>query len=89
MKKLYIRFITFLFKNYVGSYSLNMFGKKYTATKASRIMFPFFVLWGITKLFQVELHISTLDVVFIILFIIQYLASFTTLVLNEYKRLNK
>lgn len=76
-----------MFNNYVGVYSVKLFGKTWTAVKASRIMFPFMVLWGITKLFQVELHISLLDVFFIVLFLIQYLAGFTNLIVNEYKRL--
>jgi hypothetical protein len=45
------------------------------------------VIWGITKLFQVELHISSLDMFFIVLFIIQYIAGFTIIISNEYKRL--
>lgn len=89
MKNLYLKIITFLYNNYVGVYSVKLFGKTWTAVKASRIMFPFMVLWGITKLFQVELHISTLDVLFIILFIVQYLAGFTNVVRNEFNRLTK
>jgi hypothetical protein len=87
MKKIYFKIITFLFNNYCGTYNIKLFGKQYSATKASRIMFPFMVLWGITKLFQIELHISPLDIFFIILFIIQYIAGFTMIVANEYKRL--
>lgn len=89
MKNLYLKIITFLYNNYVGVYSFKLFGKYWTAVKASRIMFPFMVLWGVTKLYQVELHISPLDMIFIILFIIQYLAGFTNVVRNEYNRLNK
>lgn len=89
MKNLYLKIITFLYNNYVGVYSVKFFGKYWTAVRASRIMFPFMVLWGITKLLQVELHISTLDVLFIILFIIQYLAGFTNVVRNEYNKLTK
>lgn len=87
MKKIYLKIITFLFNNYCGIYSFKLFGKYWTAVKASRIMFPFMLLWGITKLFQVELHISPLDIFFIVLFIIQYIAGFTMIVANEYKRL--
>lgn len=89
MKNLYLKIITFLYNNYVGVYSFKLFGKYWTAVKASRIMFPFMVLWGITKLFQVELHISTLDILFIVLFIVQYLAGFTNVVRNEYNKLTK
>jgi len=89
MKELYKKIITFLYNNYVGVYSFKLFGKYWTAVRASRIMFPFMVIWGITKIFQVELHISPLDMVFIVLFIIQYLAGFTNVVVNEYKRLYK
>jgi hypothetical protein len=89
MKELYKKIITFLYNNYVGVYSFKLFGKYWTAVRASRIMFPFFVIWGITKLFQMELHISPLDMAFIVLFIIQYLAGFTNVVRNEYKRLYK
>lgn len=79
--------IRFLYDNYVGVYSFRFLGKYWTAVKASRIMFPFMVIWGITKLFQVELHISYLDVVFIILFIIQYIAGFTNIVRNLYNKM--
>ena len=89
MKEFYKKIVTFLYNNYVGVYSFKLFGKYWTAVRASRIMFPFFVIWGITKLFQVELHISYLDMVFIFLFFIQYLAGFTNVVVNEYKRLYK
>lgn len=87
MKKIYLKIITFLFENYVGVYSFKLFGKYWTAVRASRIMFPFMVIWGITKLFQVELHISPLDMLFIVLFIIQYIAGFTMIIAREYKRL--
>ena len=87
MKNIYSIIIKFLFNNYCGTYQATIFGKKYSAVKASRILFPFMILWGITKLFQVELHISTLDVIFILLFLVQYLAGFTNVVRNEYKRL--
>jgi len=89
MKEIYKKIITFLYNNYVGVYSFKLFGKYWTAVRASRIMFPFMVIWGITKLFQVELHISPLDMVFIVLFIVQYLAGFTNVVRNEYMRLYK
>lgn len=89
MKEFYKKIITFLYHNYVGVYSFKLFGKYWTAVRASRIMFPFMVIWGITKLFQVELHISPLDMAFIVLFIVQYLAGFTNVVRNEYKRIYK
>lgn len=87
MKTLYSKIIKFLFSNYCGVYSFKFLGKYWTAVKASRIMFPFMILWGITKLFQVELHISALDILFILLFLVQYLSGFTNVVRNEYKRL--
>lgn len=89
MKNLYIKFITFLYNNYVGVYSVKLFGRYWTAVKASRIMFPFMVLWGVTKLFQVETHFTPLDIIFVILFIVQYLAGFTNVVRNEYNKLTK
>lgn len=89
MTTTYKKIITFLFNNYCGIYSFKFLGKYWTAVKASRIMFPFMVIWGITKIYQPELHISTLDMVFIVLFIIQYLAGFTNVIRNEYMRLTK
>lgn len=80
--------IKFLYNNYCGIRTINLFGKKYTATKASGILFPFMILWGITKLFQEELYISILDVIFIILFIIQYIAGFTQIIKNLYENTN-
>jgi hypothetical protein len=89
VKNIYLKIITFLYNNYCGIRTVKLFGKKYTAVKASKILFPFFLLWGITKLFQAELHISPLDILFFILLAIQYIASFTMIVANEYKRLTK
>jgi len=89
MKKLYKIFITFLYNNFCGIRTVKLFGKTYTATKASKIIYPFCVLWGVTKLFQAELYFSALDGVFSFLLIIQYIASFTMIVANEYNRLNK
>ncbi len=50
MKKIYLKIITFLFNNYCGIYSFKLFGKYWTAVKASRIMFPFMLLWGYNKI---------------------------------------
>lgn len=86
---LYIKAIKFLYSNYVGVTTVKFFGKSWNLVKASRIFFPFMLLWGITKLFQVELHFSILDAIFSVLAIIQYLASFTNVIVNEYNRLNK
>ena len=87
--KFYNKVIKFLYLNFTGTRTVKLFGKTWTTTKASKIMFPFMILWGITKLFQTELHFSILDGIFSVLLIIQYLAAFTMIVYNEYNRLNK
>jgi len=84
MKNLFLKIISFLYHNYVGTYSFKFLGKFWSAVKASRIMFPFMVVWGVTKLFQVELYFSWLDGIFSLLFIIQYIAGFTNVVRKLY-----
>jgi hypothetical protein len=86
---MYKQIITFLYHNYAGVYSFRLFGRYWTTVKASRGMFPFMVIWGVSKLLQPELYFSWWDAAFTILAIIQYLAGFTNLVVNEYKKLNK
>jgi len=61
--------------------------------KAARIMFPFFLAWGSYKMFQ---SVSTgevywswwVDLPFMILLAIQYVASFTNIVKNLYEKNN-
>jgi ABC-type anion transport system duplicated permease subunit len=89
MKKLYKSVIKFLYKNYCGTCIIKFFGSSYCISKSSRIIYPFCVIWGVTKLFQNELYFSPLDLLFTFLFIVQYLSSSTMLVFNEYNRLNK
>lgn len=75
-----------MYNNYVGVYSFKLFGKYWSAIKASRILFPFFVIWGITKIYQADLHFSWLDLGFTILVIPQYVAGFTNVVRNIYHK---
>jgi hypothetical protein len=62
MKTVYKSIIGFLYRNYCGTRQVKIFGRMYTATKASRIFYPFMVVWGLTHTFQVEtqLHHFTL-----------------------------
>jgi len=89
MKTLYESVVKFLYKNFTGVREVKLFGETYYTPKASKIIFPFFVMWGITKLFQSELYFSWLDLVFILLFIPQYIAGFTNIVVKEYNKINK
>lgn len=88
MRTIYKSIIGFLYRNYCGTRQVKIFGKMYTATKASRIFYPFMVVWGLTHTFQVESHLHWGDAIFIPLAIVQYIAGFTNVAVNEYNRLN-
>ena len=42
----------FLVRNFVLDYRMNLFGKHYSSPRASRIIFPLFVITGIANIFN-------------------------------------
>jgi len=62
--------------------------------KASRIIFPFFISWGIFKLYQ-SMKFGEVsfcwwfDIPFLIMLAIQYIASFTSIIKDAYEKNNK
>ena len=86
MNKLYYSIIKFLYNNYIGTRKFKI--GKYTIfpVKAARIMFPFFIVWGITLILFP--YIYWYNIVFGILLVVQFIAGFSEIIKNEYNRLN-
>ena len=42
----------FIINNFAGIYVGHIFGKRFTALKATRIIYPYILVWGICKTFQ-------------------------------------
>jgi len=78
-----------MFNNYCGLYYIKIFNKVYHAVRASRILTPYFLLYGILTIFLEgqNSNLSILDVLFILFLIPQLIASFTPLVLKQYMKL--
>lgn len=83
------KIIDFLYNNFYGVYSFKIGKKCFTAVKASRIMFPMFLIWGIIKLVQTENDFGWIDIIVLCLLIIQYIAGFTNIIVNIYNKQHK
>lgn len=81
--------VKFLFNNYRGLFYFKIKDKLYRGARAGRIMIPFLILWsGFSIITETNNDfLSTVDIIFLILFIIQGLLTFTKLLDKIYMHL--
>ena len=86
--KIYKPVIKFLFNNYCGLYYVVIFNKVYKAFRASRILMPYLIMYGVLSII-IEDGVNTfslVDLIFMILLVPQIIMSFTTLLVREYMK---
>lgn len=81
--------VKFLFNNYKGLFYFKIKDKLYKGARAGRIMIPFLILWGIVSIItEGEInYFSIVDFIFMVLFIIQGIFAFTSILNKKYMEL--